>query len=137
MVLGIIGLIVGITVPSLLGAAKRLRLKTATRETIGLIHLARSLAISTHADYAVVVDADHGEIRVVNVGTGTALEKAVHLPSTVTAEVQVGGSPAAEPELVFRPSGSLSGRTMAVVLADKDRQQTITVTGPTGTVAVQ
>ena len=55
----------------------------------------------------------------------------------VTAELQVGGEPTADAQFVFRPSGSLTGRSVALVLADQDRQQTITVVGATGAVAVQ
>ena len=44
VVLGIIGLILGISVPGLSAYANQARLKAATRNVVGLLSLARSLA---------------------------------------------------------------------------------------------
>ena len=137
VVMGIIGLILGMSIPSLVGYAKQVRLKAATRELIGLLSLARSLAISSHEEHAVVVDTEHREVRVVNMASGEALERVVHVPSSVTIEVQAGGEPSTETQLVFRPTGSLTGRTLSLVLADHDKRNTITITGPTGSVSLQ
>jgi Tfp pilus assembly protein FimT len=137
VVVGIIGIIIGISVPGLAGYAKHLRLKTATRQAAGLISLARSTAITTHEDHAVVIDPEEREIRVVTVSSGDALEQRLRLPTFVTVELQVGGEPAIESQFVFRPTGSLTGRSVSVVLADQERQQTITVVGATGAVSVQ
>ena len=137
VVLGIIGLILGISMPALSGYAKQVRLKTATRQVVGLVSLARSLAISSHQDHAVVVDPERKEVSVVNTVSGETLEQVVRLPSSVTLEVQVGGAASSERQLVFRPTGSLVGRTVTLVLADRDKQQAVTVTGTTGFVSVQ
>jgi len=137
VVLGIIGVIIGISVPGLAGYAMRLRLKTATRQAAGLIFLARSTAISTHEDHAVVIDPDAREIRVVAVGSGEVLEQHLRLPASVTVELQVGGQPATESQFVFRSTGSLTGRSVSVVLTDHERQQFITVIGATGAISVQ
>jgi prepilin-type N-terminal cleavage/methylation domain-containing protein len=137
VVLGIMGIIIGISVPGLAGYAKHLRLKTATRQIAGLVSLARSTAISRHEDHAVVIDPEEREIRVVTVSSGEAMEQRVRLPNSVTIALEVGGEPSQETQLVFRPSGSLTGRTTTIVLADQARQQTITVTGATGAISVQ
>ena len=68
---------------------------------------------------------------------GETLDQVVRLPSSVTLEVQVGGAASSERQLVFRPTGSLVGRTVTLVLADRDKQQAVTVTGTTGFVSVQ
>ena len=137
VVLGIIGLLVGISVPGLAGYTKSLRLKTTTRQVTGLISLARSTAISSHGDHAVVIDQVQRELRVVTVSSGDALDQRVRLPSSVTVEIVVGGQPSQETQFVFRPAGSLISRTVSLVLADRDQQQTITVIGATGAVSVQ
>ena len=136
VVLGIIGLIVGISVPPLARYAKQIRLKAATREVVGLLSLARSLAISSHEDHAVVIDSEDQQLRVVNVSSGEALEQTVRFPSSVSIAVEVAGEPSAENQLVFRPSGSLASRTTSLVLADGQHRHVITVTGTTGAITV-
>ena len=137
VVMGVIGLILGISVPSLMGYAKSLRLKTTVRELVGLVSLARSQAISAHENRAVVIDQESGEIRVVNQASGEPLEALVRLPSTVGVELQSGGRPSPDTQFVFRPTGSLIGRTVSLVLSDHEKRSTVTVTGSTGAVSVQ
>ena len=137
VVLGVIGLIVGMSVPAMAGYAKQLRLKTATRQIVSLISLARSVAIGSHENHAVIVDMEQREVSVVNQKTGEALEHIVRLPSSVTVELQIGGAPSSETQFVFRPTGALVGRTVSLILADRDRRHTITVSGTTGSVSVQ
>ena len=137
VVLGIIGLILGMGVPALSGYSRQLRLKTATRELVGLLSLARSKAISAHAEYAVVINPESQQVSVMDVASGETLEQMVRVPSSVTLDVQVGGESTPETRLVFRPTGSLSGRTTTLVLADHERQHTITVVGATGAITVQ
>ena len=137
VVLGIIGLIVGMSVPALTSYTKQLRLKTTTRQIIGMISLARSLAISSHEAHALVIDPERQEIRLINLVSGVPLEHVVRLPTSVTLEVRMGGAPSPETRLVFRPTGSLIGRTTSLVLADQHKQQTITVSGATGAVFVE
>jgi len=136
VVLGIIGVIIGISLPGLTSYTKQLRLKAATRQAVGLLSLARNLAISSHDDHAVVVDQEAEEIRIVNVRSGETLEQRVRLPSSVTVELLIGGEPAAESQVVFRATGSLVGRTASLVLADRTTQHTIMVTGATGAITV-
>jgi len=137
VVLGIIGMIVGMSVPGLVGYAKHLRLKTTTRQVVGLISLARSLAISSREDHAVVVDPERQQIAIVNQASGETLEQLVRIPSSVTVDMEVGGQPLPERTMVFRPTGSLTGRTVSLILADRDKRHTVVVTGVTGSVSVQ
>ena len=137
VVMGVIGLIVGMSVPGMVGYAKRLRIKTATRQIVSLISLARSVAIGSHENHAVVVDMEQREVSVVNQKSGEALDHIVRLPSSVTIELQTGGEPSQETQFVFRPTGALVGRTVSLVLVDRDDRHTITVTGTTGSVSVE
>ena len=136
VVLGVVGVIVGMSVPALAGYAKQLRLKTTTRQVVGLLSLARSLAISSRENHAVVIDPERRKISVVNMASGEALEQVVRLPPSVTVDVQMGDHPSPG-RVVFRPTGSLEGRTVWLILADRERHQTVTVTGTTGAVSVQ
>jgi len=137
VVIGIIGMILGIGVPALTGYAKQVRLKTATRQIVGLVSLARNMAISTRTEHAVVIDAEQGQVRVVNLTSGEALEQIVRLPTSVSVEMEVGGEPVKPTQFTFRPSGSLAGRSVSLVLADGQKEQAVVVTGTTGAVAVQ
>ena len=137
VVLGIIGLIVSVSVPGLAGYARRMRAKTSLRQVVGLVSLARSQAVSSHEPHAVVVDPARREIRVVNMTTGESLEQVVRLPSSSEIAIEVGGSPSAQTRFVFRPTGSLEGRTVSLALTDQERRHTVTVTAATGAVSVE
>ena len=137
VVIGIIGMILATGVPALTGYAKQVRLKTTTRQVVGLVSLARSLAISTRTEHAVVLAEEEKEVRVVNQASGEALEQVVRLPTSVSIEMEVAGEPSQLSQFSFRPSGALAGRSVSLVLADGQKQQTVVVTGATGAVAVQ
>lgn len=134
VVLGIIGLVLGISLPGFGGYAKQLRLKTATRQVMGLVSLARSLAIGGRAEYAVVFDAERGEVTVMNMASGETLPQIVRLHQSLKLEFETGGEPSAETRVVFRSNGALAGRTTSLILSDRDRHRTITVTGATGAI---
>ena len=135
VVMVIIGILLGISTPAFVNYMKQARLKSVTRELVGLVSLARNTAISSHEEVAVVIGAD--DIRIVNQETGEALDQRLHIPSAVEIEVEVGGEPAAEPQLVFKPTGSLAGRSTSLIVRHHDRSQTITVSGVTGAVTLQ
>ena len=137
VVLGVIGVIVTMSVPALTSYTKQIRLKTTTRELVGLLSLARSLAISSHEDHAVVIDPERREVMVTNLTSGESLEHVLRLPSAMTLDVEIGGEASSETQLVFHPTGSLAGRTVSLILAERDKQHTITVTAATGAVSVK
>jgi hypothetical protein len=125
------------SMPALTHYAGQLRLEAATRQVVGLVSLARSMAISSRQNHAVVVDQERGEVSVVNLASGERFEHMARLPKDVTVDVQVGGESAPESRVVFRPTGSLDGRTTTLVLAGKEQSQSVTITGTTGAVSVQ
>ncbi len=134
VVLGVIGLIVGMSVPGLMGYSKHLRLKTTAQQTLRLIFLARSTAISSHEAQDVLIDQERREIRVVNVVSGESLEQLVRIPSSVEVDVESGGQPVPESKFTFRTNGALDGRSITLLLKDDEKEHTITVTGSTGAV---
>lgn len=136
VVLAIMGLLVGIGAPALRGYAGAWRLKATTRELVGLLSLARSTAVSSQEAHALEVDADSGTARVINLSSGEALEQRLRIPVGVTIEVRVGQEVASDPQVVFRSSGGLDGRTTVFVLSSQGREQTVTVLSTTGAVSI-
>ncbi len=135
VVIGIIGIILATSVPALSGYATQVRLKTATREIVGLLLLARSLAISHHAPQSVVIDLEQGELSL-DGATGDLASRRVRLPPAIQIEVtESDGSERSQ--VTFQPSGALAGRSISIALSNGKRTQTILVTGVTGAVLVQ
>ena len=137
VVLGIIGMILAISVPGLARYSQQVRLKTTIRQVVGLLSLARSVAIGAHEDHAVVFDQETGELTVVNQATGEPLERVVRISKPVALEFEVGGQSSSEAEIVFRPTGGLKGRSVSLVLEDGGKRHVVTVTGTTGAVSVE
>jgi len=137
VVLAIIGLVIGMSIPGFVGYAQRTRLNSSARQVVGLLSLARSMAISSHEEHAVEVDAAQGEVRVVNEVSGEALEKVVRLPNSVNISMEIGGEAPAESRIVFHTSGGLGGRPVSLTLADTKDRRTIVVSGTTGAVSLQ
>lgn len=136
VVLSVIGIIVGMSIPAFSRYASQARLKATTRQVVGLLSLARSFSISQHADHTVKIDTQTGQVTVVNQASGEALEEKVRLPKGVSLEVQVAGKPAESPEVAFRSTGALTGRSVSLILSDQKKQATITVTASTGAITV-
>ncbi|MBI2885457.1 MAG: GspH/FimT family pseudopilin [Candidatus Omnitrophica bacterium] len=135
VVIGVIGILLATSVPALSSYTTQVRLKTATREIVGLLLLARSLAISHHAVQTVLVDTERGELSL-DPATGDLASRRVRLPPAI--EIDVTGADGAESsQVTFQPSGALAGRSVSVTLSNGKRTHTIVVTGPTGAVLVQ
>ena len=137
VVLAVIGMIVGFSVPGLVQYSRQARLKATTRELTALLSLARSLAMGSRTKHAVVFDEEEHEIRMVNLESGEANEQKLVLPRGISIEVRVGDEPAANPQVVFRPTGGLQGRTTVLVLSNGKREMEVHVTGVTDSVSVE
>ena len=137
VVMAIIGLILGISIPSFTRYSQQARLQATVRQVMALVSLARQAAISSHEDHAVVLDAEQELLQVINRQTGEALERRVKIPESVEIEMLTASEPADPPELVFRPTGSLSGRTTSLVISQDRHRRTVTVAGVTGAISLQ
>lgn len=139
VVMGIIGLIIASSVPGMTGYARQVRLKAATRETLGLLSLARSMAISSRSTRTVLVNPEAHEL-IIEETLQQDEPKRVRLSSGVDVKVEIqgqSGSVSGPVRLAFQPSGSLSGRSASVILSNDTKQQTITITATTGGISVQ
>ncbi len=137
VVLAVIGMIVGMSVPGLVHYSRQVRLKATTRELTAMLSLARSLAMGSRTKHAVVFDEEGYEIRVVNLESGEANEQKLALPRGISVEVRVGDEPAAQQQVIFRPTGGLQGRTTVFALSNGEREMEVQVTGVTGSVSVE
>ena len=134
VVMAIVGLLVATSVPALTGYAKQVRLKTAAREAIGLLSLARSLAISSRSVRRVLLDEDRHEL-VIEETLEQDEPRRVRLPEAV--DVSLGGGAAGTGRVVFQPSGALSTPSATVSLVSGTKRQTITVSSATGAISLR
>ena len=137
VVLGIIAIVVGMSVPALSRYAGDVRLKSTTRQLVGLLSLARSLSIGSPAGHCVVIDQSHRQVTIVDNATGETLDQKMRLPSGIEIVVETAGEAVTPAELVFQPNGALRSRTMTFLLRDARKTHTITVSGATGAIHVE
>lgn len=136
VVLSVIAAVVGLSTPALVRYSGQARLKSTVRQVVGLLSLVRSLSVSSPAGHTVSIDLERRELSVVDNDSGEALEQIVRLPRGLEVAVEAGGEALKPPELVFQPNGALRGRTVSLILTDKDKDVTITVSSITGAVTV-
>ena len=135
--MGILGLIIASSVPGMTGYARHVRLKAATREVLGLLSLARSMAISSRSVRTVVVNPDAHEL-LIEETLEQAEPRRVRLSSGVNVAVDIQGQSGSGPaRLTFQPSGSLSGRSCSILLSNDTKQQTIRITATTGAISTK
>ncbi len=134
VVMAIVGLLVGTSIPALTGYAKQVRLKTTTREVMGLLFLARNLAISSREVRTVLLDEDRQRL-VIEETLEQEEPKKVRLPDAV--DVTLEGGAAGTGRVVFQPSGALGSPSVTVVLTSGTRTQTIAVTSATGAISLR
>lgn len=136
VVLSIIAAIVGMGVPAMARYSAQVRLKAAVRQAAGFLSLARSLSIGSEAGHTVIVDAPRRLMTVVDNASGEMLEQKFHLPQGIDIQVTAAGEAVTPPEIAFQPSGSLRGRTTALIFKDQEKSVTITVSAVTGAISI-
>lgn len=137
VVLSIVGVIVGMSVPAMARYSAQARLKATARQVAGFLSLARSLSIGSQAGHTVIMDAEHKEMTVADNASGEALEQKLRLPQGIDIALLSGGESVAPEEIVFMPNGSLRGRAVSLILKDKNKSITVAVSGVTGAVTVE
>ena len=138
VVIGVMGLLMFVSVPAMTNYATQARLKTTTRQLVGVLSLARHQAISARQPRTVLIDPSGGAIAIEET-LEDAEPRRFRLPTAVIVEVvDSGGSVSEAPwRIVFQSSGALAGRTVNVVVANRDHSQTIIVASATGAVIVR
>lgn len=140
VVLAIIALVVGMSLPYFGRFTGGTALRASTRQISSLIYTARSLAITQRKPYAIIFDVQEGDVRVRDAGSLELAEKQYHLPATVSLEHPEGADPVSfkDDRIVFTPTGGVSGETGTLWLKDKKGNTAkITVHQSTGRIKVE
>ncbi|MFA4991561.1 MAG: GspH/FimT family pseudopilin [Candidatus Omnitrophota bacterium] len=132
VVLAIIGMFMGISVPFASGFGKGLRLKTAARAVSGVLRVARSNAVTLRRNHSVVFDAEENKYWIED-GAGKIYEKKYSLSSSVKFDIT-----GADREITFLPDGAIDGQTRAITLTDKQGgSRTILISRTTGNITLE
>jgi Tfp pilus assembly protein FimT len=133
VVLAIMVMIMGISLPFTSGFGKGLKIKTTARAIVGMIRVARSSAVTLRENYSVVFDVKKSQYWVEN-SSGEIYEKKYPLPSSVKFEAK--GDKNADPvtfegdRVTFNSSGLVEGSSGSIVITDKQGgSRTISVSG--------
>lgn len=140
VVLAIITMLLGITIPFTSGFGKGLRIKTSSRAIAGVLNVAKSNTITLRRNYTVVFDVKKDQYWIEDTG-GKVYEKKYCLPSSVKFKVK--DDEEADPvtfendRVTFNASGSLEGPSGSVTITDKQGDsRTISVIASTGKVSI-
>nr|MBU1327856.1 GspH/FimT family pseudopilin [Candidatus Omnitrophota bacterium] len=140
VVLAIIAMIMAISVPFTSGFGKGLRIKTTARAIAGIIHVARSNAVTFRKNYSVVFDVKKSQYWIED-ETNHIYEKKYFLPGPIKFEIK--GDEEADPvtfendKITFNSSGAVEGASGAITFTDKQGgSRTISVIGATGKITI-
>lgn len=137
VVMGIIGMLFAVSLPSLTSYTQSFRIKTATREVVGLLSLARSLAISSRKPRTITFEPEERRL-VLEPITDTEEPREVRLAKGVDIAADIGGAEADEGwTITFQPSGSLAHRAVTLRLSNNQKEQAIFIAAATGAVMIQ
>lgn len=123
IVLAIMAMIMGISLPFTSGFGKGLKIKTTARAIIGMMRVARSNAVTLRKNYSVVFDVKESRYWIED-GAGRVYEKKYPLPSSIKFEVK-GDDKNIDPitfendRVTFNSSGSIEGAGGSVTITDK------------------
>ncbi|MBU0759563.1 MAG: GspH/FimT family pseudopilin [Candidatus Omnitrophica bacterium] len=141
VVLAIIGMLLGISIPFTSGFGKGLRIKTASRAILGTLRVARSSAITYRDRQMVVFDAQEGAYWIQD-EDGNISEKKHKLPGSIKFELP--GNKESDPitfkddAVIFVPSGAVEGPSGTITLSDKGGDsRTISIISSTGKITIQ
>lgn len=141
VVLAIIAMLLGISLPFTSGFGKGLRIKTAARAILGTLRVARSNAITYREKYSVIFDVDAGEYWIED-SDGRIFEKKRRLPRSI--EFRVPDDEEADPvtfeddEVVFYTTGSAKGTSGSIIITDRQgASRNISIIASTGKITVE
>lgn len=141
VVLAIIGMLLGISIPFTAGFGKGLRIKTAARAILGTLRVARSNAITYRDKQIVVFDVQGGEYWIED-SDGNIFEKKRRLPSSI--EFKLPDDDKADPvtfekdTVIFEPTGAVQGLSGYITISDKQGEfRRISIISSTGKVTIE
>ena len=142
VVLAVIAMLLGMSIPFVSGFGKGMRLKTSARGIVGTLRLAKSNAITYRKEFAVVFDQEKGEYWIED-GEGAVFEKKHRLPGSISfapGQGNEGGDPITfdGDRLVLFQTGAIRGGGGSVTITDRrGDSRTVSVLGSTGKIRVE
>ena len=141
VVLAIIAMLLGISLPFTSGFGKGLRIKTAARAILGTLRVARSNAITYREKYSVIFDVDAGEYWIEDSDART-FEKKRRLPSSI--EFRIPDDEEADPvtfeddEVTFYTTGAAKGMSGSITITDRQgASRNISIIASTGKISIE
>ncbi len=141
VVLAVITLILGLSLPFTSGFGKGLRLKTAARAILGTLRVAKSNAITYRQKYVVFFDKDNSEYWIED-DEGKLFERKRRLPPSIKFEDR--SEEDADPitfegdRVAFYTTGAIEEGSGSVTITDKQgNSKTISIIGSTGKIRVE
>ena len=140
VVLAVMAMLLGISIPFTSGFGKGLRIKTTARAILGTLRVARSNAVTHRKERAVIFDVENGEYWVED-PDGRILERKRRLPSAI--KFQVKDNEESDPitfeddRVIFFPTGAIEGSSGSITITDRQGgSRTITILGSTGKISI-
>ncbi len=140
VVLAVIAMIMGISIPFVASFGKGLRLKTSARGISGAMRVAKSNAITYRDEYSVVFDIENSSYWIEGPDS-EIVDKKNKLSTSVGFRVPEDEE--ADPitfeddRVIFLPNGSLQGHSGSVIISDKrGDSKAISVIGSTGKIKI-
>jgi prepilin-type N-terminal cleavage/methylation domain-containing protein len=141
VVLAIVAMLMGITIPFTAGFGKGLRIKTAARAVLGTLRVARSSAITHRNKQKVVFDVQKGEYWAEDFD-GNIFEKKRRLPAAV--KFASPDDPESDPvvfendTVIFDASGAVEGVSGYIIISDKQGEtRKISIVSSTGKITIE
>lgn len=141
VVLAIMAMLMGVSLPFTSGFGKGLKIKTTARAILGTLRLARSNAITHRGEYSVIFDASSGEYWIED-PEGGILEKKYRITSAI--KFKIPDDENADPitfegdKVVFYPTGGAKGSTGSITISDKRGQsRVISIITGTGKITIE
>ncbi|MFH1854329.1 MAG: GspH/FimT family pseudopilin [Candidatus Omnitrophota bacterium] len=141
VVLAIIGMMLGISIPFTTGFGKGLRIKTASRAILGTLRVARSNAITFRDKQNVVFDVQAG-VYWMEDQNGNIFEKKRKLPGSIRFALPKDSE--ADPvtfegdTVIFGPTGAVEGTSGCITISDRQGEsKTISIISSTGKISIQ
>lgn len=144
VVLAIMAMLLGISLPFTSGFGRSLRLKTSARAILGTLRVARSNAITYREKYTVVFDVEKDEYWIEN-SEGAIFEKKRRLPPSIEfkllideEEGELDSVTFEDDKVIFYSTGAVQGPSGSVTISDKRGEtRTISIIGGTGKITIE
>jgi len=141
VVLAVVAMLLGISIPFTARFGKGLRIKTAARAILGTLRVAKSNAITYRKKHAVIFDAENGEYWIED-SEGRIVDRKRRLPPSIKFKIHDDeeGDPITfeGDKVVFYSTGAIEGNTGLVAITDREgNTKIVSILGSTGKISIE